>query len=123
MTATLPQLATAEILHTGFFARHVRRMRLQLENQVARYSQALRAAFPPGTCVTRPAGGSLLWVELPPKGDGTRLYRRALEHNISILPGEIFSPDGGHRRYIRISCGATWTQVIERAIVQLGRLV
>ena len=41
---------------------------------------------------------------------------------IGIFPGEIFSADAKHRGFVRVSCGAPWSPVIERAIATLGRL-
>jgi DNA-binding transcriptional MocR family regulator len=120
-TAVLPQLAMADLLASGFYDRHVRRLRVRLADHLTRFSHAVGEEFPSGTKVTRPAGGSLLWVELP-NVDGTRLYRRALEHGIAITPGEIFSTDAKYRTYIRLSYGAPWSASIERAIHQLARL-
>ena len=34
--------------------------------------------FPPGTRVTRPAGGYVLWVEMPEGADAFAVYRQAL---------------------------------------------
>jgi DNA-binding transcriptional MocR family regulator len=72
--------------------------------------------------MTRPAGGSIVWLQLPGNADGSVLYRRALELGISIFPGEIFSNDGKYRDCVRVSCGTPWSSVIERAIGTLGRL-
>jgi DNA-binding transcriptional MocR family regulator len=118
----LPQLAVAELLESGFYGRHVRRLRARLANQVEQYVHALTEAFPEGTRMTRPAGGNIVWVQLPRGADGTLLYRRALDFGISIFPGEIFSNDGRHRNCVRVSCGTPWSPAIERAIGTLGRL-
>ena len=121
-TASLSQLALARLLETGFFERHLRRLRLRLVEQLARYQNAVTSAFPEGTRVTRPQGGNLIWVQLPPGRDGTELYRRALRQGISIMPGEIFSVRRRHRGFIRLSCGAPWSAEIERAISVLGEI-
>jgi DNA-binding transcriptional MocR family regulator len=121
-TAALAQLALARLLENGFFERHLRRLRLRLAEQVACYLHAVASAFPEGTRLTRPQGGNLIWVQLPPRTDGTELYRRALQQGISIMPGEIFSVRGRHRGFIRLSCGAPWSGEIERAIGILGQI-
>ncbi len=64
----------------------------------------------------------MLWVQLPGRGDGTALYRRALDKGISIMPGEIFSLRGRHRGYVRIACGQPWSPRIEAGLAGLARL-
>jgi DNA-binding transcriptional MocR family regulator len=122
VTSALPQLGLAELLETGFYPRYIRRVRQQVAGQVARYAAAVEDAFPPGTRLTRPAGGTVLWMQLPGQVDGTTLYRRALEKGISILPGEVFSLRRRHRRFIRISCAHPWSARIERGITELASL-
>jgi DNA-binding transcriptional MocR family regulator len=122
VTSTLPQLGLAELLDSGFYPRFIRRLRHQVAGQVARYTAAVEDAFPAGTRVSRPAGGTVLWIQLPGRADGTALYRRALERGISIMPGEIFSLGRRHRRFFRLSCAHPWSLRIERGIGELARL-
>jgi DNA-binding transcriptional MocR family regulator len=122
MTSSLPQLALAELLESRYFDRHIKRLRLRVAEQTRRYAQAVRDALPSGTRMTAPAGGNLLWVQLP-GADGTQVYRRLLQQGVGIFPGEIFSLRGKHRSFLRVSCGASWSPAIERAIDLLGRTV
>ena len=122
VTSALPQLGLAGLLETGFYPRYIRRVRQQVAQQVTRYAVAVDQLFPAGTRITRPAGGTVLWVQLPGRVDGTTLYRRALEKGISIMPGEIFSLGRRHRRFIRISCAHPWSARIERGLTELARL-
>ena len=121
MTSALPQLAVAELLESGFYDRYIKRMRLIAADQTSRYIQELGAVLPPGTRMTRPAGGNLAWVQLPRSVDGTRLYQRLLEQGVGIFPGEIFSSSGKHRGFVRVGCGMPWTPAIERAVGIIGR--
>jgi DNA-binding transcriptional MocR family regulator len=73
--------------------------------------------------VTRPAGGVVLWVELPSAVDGAELFRTALASRIGIAPGLVFSAKADYRNYIRLSCGMPWSKTIESAIEKLGKLV
>lgn len=120
--ATLPQLAIAEFLQNGSYDHHLRRLRKAYASQVQRITQAIRQFFPEGTKVTRPSGGFLLWVELPKSVDSLQLYRQALEHQISIVPGPIFSTTQQYRHCIRLSCGYPWSCEIEQALAVLGHL-
>jgi len=118
----LPQMVVAEFLETGGYDRHLKRLRSTLRLQVEGIRQAISKYFPEGTRISRPAGGYMLWVELPGRFNAVKLYHAALANNISILPGTIFSATGRYRNYIRINCGHTWSDVHDRALLTLGRL-
>ena len=83
---------------------------------------AISQYFPEGTRVTRPAGGFVLWVELPKRVDSLELYRKALDKKISIAPGPIFSAKQKYQNFIRLSCGQPWSDRLEQALITLGRL-
>jgi len=61
----LPQAALADFLAGGSYDAHLRRMHRTFEENLARMSRAVEASFPPETKVSRPAGGFVLWLELP----------------------------------------------------------
>jgi DNA-binding transcriptional MocR family regulator len=120
--AILPQMAVAEFLANGGYDHHLRRIRKLHAENIGRMTQAVSAHFPQGTKVTRPAGGFVLWVELPRQVDSMKLHDRAMEEKISIAPGPIFSPKRKFMNFVRINCGNAWTDQIERAVETLGRL-
>jgi DNA-binding transcriptional MocR family regulator len=120
--ASLPQMVVAEFLESGGYERHVKRLRAKLATQVDCVRQAIAKYFPDGTRISRPAGGYMLWVELPPTVDALKLYRAALTQNISILPGAVFSATNRFKHHIRINCGHTWSETYDRALLTLGRL-
>lgn len=121
-TASLPQLVVADFLASGGYDRYLRRLRLACAGQVQAMSQAIAKYFPPGTRLTRPWGGYLLWVELPRQVSAVKLFRHALAENITVLPGPIFCASGRLTHHIRINCGHPWSDVIDRAVLTLGRL-
>jgi DNA-binding transcriptional MocR family regulator len=122
-TAIAPQLTVAAFLANGGYDRHLRQLRRTFEAQVARMTQAICDYFPAETRVTRPTGGYVLWVELPPEFDGLALYEDALQQGIAIAPGAMFSPSGGYRNCFRLNCGLTWCEKIDQAMQTLERLV
>jgi DNA-binding transcriptional MocR family regulator len=121
-TATLPQMAVADFLDNGGYDHHLRALRRRLAAQVERMSEAVAEHFPPGTRVARPAGGFMLWVELPPGTSALSLFERALGRGISIAPGPIFSAKQRFSGYIRLSCGLPWSDLLDHAIRTLGKL-
>ncbi|MBI5583163.1 MAG: PLP-dependent aminotransferase family protein [Deltaproteobacteria bacterium] len=120
-TATAPQLAVAEFLNNGGYDHHLRKIRRIYMGQIWSMTQAVSKFFPPGTRVTRPAGGFVLWVELPEYVDSLKLYELALQAGITIAPGPIFSIRRGYRNYIRLNA-AFWSEKIEKALALLGHL-
>jgi DNA-binding transcriptional MocR family regulator len=122
-TATLPQMAIADFLANGGYDHHLRKVRRLYAQKVQQMTQAITKYFPEATRVTRPAGGHVLWVELPPHINSLELYRRALAAKISIAPGPIFSAKQKYQNFIRLNCGNPWSEVIENALIKLGQLI
>ncbi|MBI2949093.1 MAG: PLP-dependent aminotransferase family protein [Verrucomicrobia bacterium] len=122
-TGTLPQMAIAEFLANGGYDHHLRKLRRALADQVRCATQAIAKYFPDGTKVTRPTGGHVLWVELPPRINSLELFRRALAEKISITPGPIFSPKQKYQNFIRLSCGDPWTEALDQALRRLGEIM
>jgi DNA-binding transcriptional MocR family regulator len=119
---SLQQIVVAKFLESGGYERHVRRLRRTFAEQLHMFSRAIAKYFPEGTRVSRPAGGFVLWIELPPRVDAVKLYRNALRENISVLPGPIFSATSRFTNCIRLSCAAEWSETLDRALLALGRL-
>ncbi|MFY9925705.1 MAG: PLP-dependent aminotransferase family protein [Opitutaceae bacterium] len=116
-----PQKVAARFLQEGY-DRQLRRIRSCLQERMRAVREAVRTYFPRGTHVTEPAGGFVLWVELPSCVDALKLRIDALEEKISIAPGPMFSVRHGFRNHLRIHAGLPWTGALEKAIQTLGRL-
>jgi DNA-binding transcriptional MocR family regulator len=121
-TPTLPQMAIADFLENGGYDRNLRRLRRSLAHQVARMSEAIAEHFPRGTRISRPQGGFVLWVELPPGKSALELHARGLRQGISVAPGPIFSAKQRFSNCIRVSCGNPWSELIDRSVRTLGRI-
>jgi len=121
-TPTLMQAAVAEFLQSGGYDRHLRRMRAELARQVEQVADAVMRHFPRDTCMTRPAGGYVLWVELARAIDTDALYERAIRERVTFLPGSIFSARGAFKNCLRLSCGYPFSDRIESSLRILGRL-
>jgi DNA-binding transcriptional MocR family regulator len=119
---SLPQLAIAEFIQCGGYDRYLRGLRETLQRQGQLYSQAVARYFPQGTKISRPAGGVVLWLELPKNVDAMRLYRLADAQHIKIIPGVIFSASGRFKNYIRISYGFPLDDTMDSALRTLGKL-
>ena len=115
-------MAIADFLENGGYDRHLRRRRRALAEQVARVSESIVEHFPTGTRLSRPKGGFVLWVEMPPGKSALELLARALDHKISIAPGPIFSAKQRFSSSIRVSAGFPWSDTIARSIATLGSI-
>ena len=122
-TNSVSQVALADYLEQGTHERYLRQVQAQYRQQVSLFSQAISKYFPPGTRITQPAGGFVLWVELDPLIDTLTLTHRAIEHKISIAPGQIFSASQKYRNCIRLNCAQPWSPRVEQALIELGRQV
>jgi DNA-binding transcriptional MocR family regulator len=120
-TASPTQLALAEFLATGGYDHHLRSIRRVYARNISQLSDAVARHFPAGTRMTHPGGGFMLWVEMPEGIDSVRLFQLALEHDIGITPGSIFSLGDKYRNCIRLS-SAFWDERSERGVETLGRL-
>ncbi|HEY4339005.1 MAG TPA: PLP-dependent aminotransferase family protein [Steroidobacteraceae bacterium] len=117
------QAAISRYLDTGVYDRHLGKLRRTLEKQQAKLISALENYFPRQCRWSRPMGGYQLWVHLPEGADALDLQSRALECDISVAPGPIFSARREYSRAIRLNYGHPWTAASERAMKTLGDLV
>ncbi len=124
LCASMPaQAAIADYLQHGGYDRHLRKLRYALEEQQSAMLAAIGRYFPAQTRVSQPAGGYFLWLELPEQIDSLKLFQMALAQGISIAPGPIFSPTRRFRNCIRLNYGGPWTEVSEKAMETLGRII
>ena len=121
-TATLPQLALAEFLSRGSYSRTVQQCSRIYRQRMDQMRQWISDYFPPGTRMSNPKGGFVLWVELPSHCDCVDLYQQAMDKRIAISPGILFGARGQYRHHIRMSCGAVEGEVMHNAIKTIGQL-
>ncbi len=118
-TASPTQLAIAEFLGSGGYDRHLRTIRRTYARQVAEMRASIGRWFPDETRVSRPEGGFVLWVEMPPHADGFAVYEQALRRGIGVAPGCLFTIGDGFRNCLRLSA-AVWSSRIAEAVRTLG---
>ena len=122
-TSSLQQLATAEFLRSGQYDRHLARLRKAFRSQVEKARFMIARLFPEGTRISDPQGGFVLWIELPRQINCFEVYTEALEKNIGITPGMLFSATRKFKNYIRLNCGFPWKEDTELALQQLADVI
>jgi DNA-binding transcriptional MocR family regulator len=120
--ATLSELMVAEYLEAGGYDRHLRQIRRLYAVQSARMRQAVIEHFPACCRVNAPAGGFVLWLEMPSGFNAEDFTVTAMENGISLVPGPAFSPSGGLKTCLRLSCGFAFDERTLDAVATLGRL-
>jgi DNA-binding transcriptional MocR family regulator len=114
--------ALAEFLASGDYRRHLKVFRPRITTAVKAVAARVQAGFPPGTRISRPVAGYLLWVELPETVDAREVYSRALSLGIGVAPGQIFSPRAQYTHHLRLSCAQIVSPKLLHALDQMGAL-
>jgi DNA-binding transcriptional MocR family regulator len=117
----MSQMVIAEYLQHGGYEHHLRRLRRAYAERVNQMAQAVVDQFPAGTRVSAPAGGYVLWVEMPDSVDASTLFRMALEAGISVVPGHLFSVGSHFQNCLRLNA-AYWSAKTEPALAQLAEM-
>ena len=121
-TPVVLQKTISDFLRNVGYDHHLRSIRRAYQNQLHLFSQAVLQQFPEGTRLSRPQGGFILWVELPPGCDTLRLHREARAHRITTAPGALFSVKDRYRNCLRLNCGLPWSETVAGAVRTLGEL-
>lgn len=117
------QRALARFLDAGLFTGHLRRIKqIYIQRRNAALA-TLRKQMPDGVRWSVPAGGLLIWVELPAEVDVTQLYLRAIDAGVGFTPGTLFYPEGRPQNHLRLSYGAEQPDRIRTGIALLGGLI
>ena len=118
-----PQFALARFLSTRKLDRHLRAIAPHYMKKQQALINAINRHLPESTEVSRPMGGFLSWVKLPEDIDGLRLYRDAVLAGITITPGEITSPTGRYKNYIRLNYAVVPADEMDSAMRILAKLI
>lgn len=98
------QLALADFIATGSYQKHLKKVRVQLQEQMRQYRQILAEMLGEQIAITNPQGGMVLWCYI--KGvDSQKLADSLYQKNIGIRPGKLFSTRDFYQEYFRINCG------------------
>lgn len=111
-----------EFLESGGYDHHMRALRRRYAAQVDAVRGLIARHFPAGTRATQPAGGFLLWLELPASVDSLALFHAALAERIVIIPGLLYSTGARYRHCLRLSCCYPLDERAGAALRRLGEL-
>lgn len=122
-SSLMNQWVLADYLASGEYDRHLKLLRQRLLANKNRMRQLVLDTFPADVRVSDPHGGCVLWVDLGKAYDGNRLFHLALEKQISLTPGSLFSAGQKYQNCIRLSFGIPWNEQVEAGIKTLASLI
>jgi 2-aminoadipate transaminase len=123
-TATLPQLAVAELLHDGGYDAHLRGLRIQHAARHATMLRELDRCLPPGAMRYAPVeGGLYLWCRLTGGLDATLMSGAATAAGVSYVSGDLFYPDPVGARELRLCFTSTPPARIEQGVQRLAGVI
>lgn len=118
----LLELAMADLLTQPGNESGYRQLRSTIAARVDEARGLIAESFPRGTRVTDPAGGYILWVELPTAIDSVALFRACLAEKICIAPGTMFSATDRYRHCIRLGVGGRWDDAQRDGLRRVGAM-
>lgn len=122
-TAMLQQWTLTDYLLSGDYDRHLQVLRKTLRYNRERMRDLVAKHFPEQVCISMPQGGSVLWLRCRSHVDTSDIFTEAISKGVSFAPGQIFSPSGKYKNYMRISFGLKWNDELEQAVKTLGEIV
>jgi len=122
-TSMLQQWTMTDYLLSGEYDRHLQVLRKTLRYNCERMRALIAEHFPKEVCISNPQGGSVLWIRCRSHVDTSKIFSKSIEQGVSFAPGQIFSPSGKYKNFMRISFGVKWNEKIDHAVITLGKLV
>lgn len=116
------QAALAELLASGDFERHVRRVRKLYAARLAALEEALARRLPEARAV-HPAGGNALWLRLPPDSDPDAVFAGLVESGVAAGRGDLFGIDGEGRDCLQLGVAGVEADRIAEGVERLAAAV
>ncbi|APX64162.1 aminotransferase-like domain-containing protein [Acinetobacter schindleri] len=111
------QLGLADLIRSRAYRRHLNQLKPILKKQVEAYRVCIDQAFSGVSFgLNQPAGGYVLWLQLPEHIDSIKMYNFAQTQGINIVPGVVFGEDSRYNNCIRLNAGHELSQEIRQAI-------
>ncbi|WP_432463535.1 PLP-dependent aminotransferase family protein [Agarivorans sp. QJM3NY_33] len=117
--STILQFALADFIDKGDYAKHMKRVRYQLQQQKQHYLAYLTQHLPPSSRITAPDGGLVLWLQIPGL-DPQKLIKLAQGAQLDIRVGQLFTASQRYQDCLRLNMGWPLDQNLKQ---QLDRLM
>ena len=123
-SATLCEVAFRRYLEMGHLDVHLEFLRRLNRDRQNLGLQVIKECFPEATKVWEPAGGFMLWVELPPHYQIENVYRAALNQKVSFGRGAAFyTSEDQAPAAMRLNCSRSSAQQLVQGLQVLGKII
>lgn len=115
------QRMLADLINDGELKKHLRRVSTEYRRRRQTLLDCLHEAFGTLVSVQEPEGGLALWVKFADSIDVDQLAAKALELDLVVRGGRLFSPDGHPENALRLGFASLDTDEIRRATQRLAQ--
>jgi DNA-binding transcriptional MocR family regulator len=123
-SATLCEVAFRRYFETGRLDGHLEYLRRFNRERRELALTVIEEWFPASARVWKPAGGFLLWVELPPGIKTERVYRSALTEKVAFCSGSAFyTSEENEIGAMRLNCSRPSEDELVQGLRILGRIM
>jgi 2-aminoadipate transaminase len=116
----IPGLLVALLAESGFYPRHVDRLRSAYRERRDALLAGLAGELPDSVEVNRPGGGFFVWLRLPPDHSAARLLDSSQANGISFMPGSAFSLTDDFDAHLRLSFSRYGPDQLTEAARRIG---
>ena len=110
------QITLFEFVRSGDYERYLTQLRSVLMTNKARMLNKLQQLLGDNTRISDPKGGCVFWLEFDRSINSANVFQLALQQNISVSPGMLFSPSNRYQHCIRLSYGLPWNDRLEEGL-------
>jgi 2-aminoadipate transaminase len=123
-SATLCEVAFRNYLERDELDRHLEFLHEFNRKRRELGIRIIHECFPDSTRVWEPAGGFMLWVELPAGIDIERVYQQAIEMNVAFCRGAVFFTSENERvGAMRLNCSRPNEAALVKGLKILGQIM
>lgn len=102
---------------------HIKKINVEYRARAELMVETIRAELPPEITCTQPEGGMFVWLRFPDNMSSMKIFEKASERNVVILPGVPFYIDGNGEKTARINFTNADEDEIKRGIGILADVI
>ena len=120
----LPQIMISDYMEKYDLDELIDKMRHTYAHKCRTMLDAINEYFPEGVTCTKPNGGLFIWCDLGHGIDTYALAKKASEHKVSFVPGNVFMVDSAKKTStLRLNYSTMSDENIVEGIKRLGALI
>ncbi|MGY2258879.1 aminotransferase-like domain-containing protein [Pseudomonas sp. SDO55104_S430] len=101
--SSIRQKAIARLFSNGRIDQHLQSLRRRLKESKLQMIELLGERMGEALQFVEPQGGATIWLRSSRRVDVRQVFQRLLKEHVVIAPGELFSLQGLHTQYLRLS--------------------